>query len=235
MHYGATFCLKLLLFPAVSKCGLQENMRKMIINNTFWMSCKKNYNHRNAVYQESENSSEVTILAGLWLPTFRKLSEWIKTIYFNVCAHSWNAWISWKKHLQSSQCTITNVSKLLHLSDAYQHCYTLRFVTISTLLQNCGFTKVITERKKTPLVLPLNSYYLSPKKLLGNHGAQLGNFPNRAQCLYCTARNAVVVLTLQWLGKTLLWSNTWSQTPSDMPSRLPPTARLKRQKAIRNV
>lgn len=181
MHYGATLCLKLLRFPAVSKCGLQENMRKMIINNTFWMSCKKIYNHRNAVgfpvsqksvklfgtswwhggifpetsdttnfqlYQESENSSEVNILAGLWLPTFRKLSQWIKTIYFNVCAHSWNAWISWKNvcssvSAQSQMCQSCSIYLML-----------INIVTLYNLLlflQNCGFTKVIKERKKTPI------------------------------------------------------------------------------------
>lgn len=77
------------------------------------------------------------------------------------------------------------------------------------------------------LVLQQSSYYLIPKKLLGHHGPQVGNFPSLAQCLCWSARNAVVVLTLQWLGKTLLWSTTWSQTPSDMPSSLPPTARLR--------
>lgn len=71
-----------------------------------------------------------------------------------------------------------------------------------------------------------NSYYLFSKKLLWYCGPQVGNFPSLAHCLYCSARNAVVVITLQWLGKTELWSTTWSQTPSDMPSTLPPTAWL---------
>lgn len=76
-------------------------------------------------------------------------------------------------------------------------------------------------------VLQQNCYYLSSKKHLGNCGPQVGNFPSLAQCLYCSARNAVVVLTLQWLGRTLLWSTTWSQTPSDMPCRVPPTVSLR--------
>lgn len=94
-------------------------------------------------------------------------------------------------------------------------------------LQHSGFNKSFSFRGDLYLlVLQKNCYYLSSKKLLGNHGLQVGNFPSLAQCLYCSVRNAVVVLTLQWLGRNQLWSTTWSQTPSDMPCRVPTTASL---------
>ncbi len=114
----------------------------------------------------------------------------------------------------------------------------LLYCSFPAQILTSGFTKSFPLKYYLYLLaLQQKSYYLSPKKHLGNHGPQVGNFPSLAQCLYCSARNAVVVLTLQWLGRTLLRSTTWSQTPSDMPSRMPPTASLRdwRQSEMPNM
>lgn len=68
------------------------------------------------------------------------------------------------------------------------------------------------------LVLLQSSYYLRSKELLGTHGPQVGNFPSLARCLYCSARNAVVVLTLQWLGRTLCGQPLGPRHPQTCPA-----------------
>lgn len=139
-----------------------------------------------------------------------------------MCAHSSNAWRRLSKVIRITlKCQ--SCASYLNLKPASN--IILHFLCTDS---KTGFTKSFSFKDNLYLlVLQQNSSYLSFRKLLGTHGPQVGNFPSLAQCLYCSARNAVVVLTLQWLGRTLLWSTTWSQTASDMPSRVSPTASLR--------
>lgn len=172
-------------------------------------------------------------LVGLRLPSFGTLWRWIvkKNLAIWMCVCSFLECV--EKVVQSHQ-NHPQVSELCFISQS-EACQ--QYSTALSLRRfNTGFTKSFSFRDNLYLlVLQQNSSYLSFKKLLGTHGPQVGNFPSLAQCLYCSARNAVVVLTLQWLGRTLLRSTTWSQTASDMPSRVSPTASLRDRRQSESV
>lgn len=199
----------------------ESSTKPFILHLFFWLG------------QESEDSAKVMIilrLVGLWLPSFgkpsavdnKKLAIWMCVFIPRMHGDFGKHCLKWSVSAESHP----SVKAVFYISI---WCLpALLCCTIFAPIQISGFTKSFSLKDNLYLlVLQQNSYYLSSKKLLGNHGPQVGNFPSLAQCLYCSARNAVVVLTLQWLGRTLLWSTTWSQTPSDLPCRVPPTASLR--------